>query len=261
MGTWGFGVLQDDTGADVHADYMELLNAGKMPGEILVEIKRRYAEALEDSDDGPVAWLAIAKAQWECGHLSPEILAHVENIVSKGEGLGLWEDAGPKGVERRHKALETFLAKLRTKNERPKKPRKPIVRKPIFQTGDCLAVRLSDGDHGAAIVLGYPAEKIRPGGDTYGINLIGLLRYKSAERPGPDTFEKREWLRLTHHSWDGRLELLKAMALRFRSYKDRFEVVGQTQIRPEDPKEAPAYSGWEFGEQMVHQARWERGER
>lgn len=258
MGTWGIGISQNDTAADVYADYMELFNAQKEAGAILAEVKKRHADALEDEDDGPVAWLAIAKAQWECGHLSSDVLKRIERIVSHGEGLALWEESGTKSLERRRKLLDAFLAKLRTTNDRPRKPRRPTIRKPIFQTGDCLAVRLSDGDYGAAIVLGCPVEKVRPGGETYGLNLVGVLRYKSSLKPVPDVFKKREWLRLTYGHWNGKLDVTNVCALGFRKFKDRFEVVCQTPIREDDPKEADSYSAWTFAENVRHQARFEQ---
>jgi hypothetical protein len=261
MGTWGFNVLDDDAALDVYEAYLERFNAGESHERILAKITADNAEMVKDADEGPVFWLGVARAQWDCGALSAGVLKRVEQIVERGEGLDRWEEAGATSAERRRKLLAVFLSKLRSLNPRPKKRRKAIVRKPVFSAGDCLAIRLSDGDYAAAVVLACPPEQPRPGAETYGLNVIGLLEYKSPERPGQEVFEGRRWLRLTHHSWGNQLAVYRFMSLRFRSVKDRFEVVGATRIRRGDPEDSGAYAGWDFAEQVVLQATWDRGVR
>lgn len=261
MGTWGFSVLEDDTAADVYSDYIELFNAGRKPVELLKEITRRHADALEDEDDSSVVWMAIARAQWECGHLMPRVRAQIERMVRDEAGLGRWAESGEASVRQRRKALARFLARLRSVNTRPKKPRKGIRRKPVFDTGACLAIRLSDGDYAAAVVLACVEEPERPGADTYGINLIGLLRYKSPQKPEVSVFEARRWasqpFQLTPTKTTDVTAAYNVLSLRFRNAKDRFEVVGHTQIRASDPERSDSYATWDFAEWMVRQARSE----
>jgi hypothetical protein len=273
MGTWGFNVLQDDVAADVYDGYMRRFNLKMSHRQIVEELGREYADQLADEDDGPIVWLAIAKAQWDCGALWPGILDRVREIIEQGQGLNRWAEAGDRELARRCKALSAFLARLQTGNPRPRKPRKPVQRKPVFQPGDCLAIRLSDGNYAAALVLENPPERAGPGDETYGINLIGLLEYKSAKKPGPAVFESRNWLKLTHHSWCGELWIVNVMALRFRGARDCFEVVAHIPLRPDDPKQEHrplgggayaetfrTYAGWDFAKQVVLQDKWNRGE-
>ncbi len=274
MGTWGLNVLDDDVASDVHGDYIKRFNLQMPHDQIVSELAGEYADELTDEDDRPVVWLAIARAQWDCGALDQRILDRVREIVAEGQGLERWAEAGAGELARRREALSTFLAKLQTRNPRPRKPRKAIQRKPVFQPGDCLAIQLSDGDYAAALVLENPPEDREPGDDTYGINLIGLLDYKGKTKPGLDVFEQRQWLRLTHHSWGGQVQIVNVMALRFRAVKDRFEVVTKIALRADDPRQERKplgggahidrfsfYTGWDFAEQVVFQDKWNRGER
>jgi hypothetical protein len=255
VGTWGVGVLQGDLAADVHGEYLGQYDAGKTAEEIVALLKASHSVAFGDADEAGVVWLAIAKAQWECGAVMSEVRAAVDRIVRTGEGLALW---GGSAV-RRQNALDGFLAKLGTVNPRPRKRRKPIVRKPIFDAGDCLSIRLSDGDFGAAIVLASPAEQARPGGATLGVNLIGVLRHKSPHPPTAGVFEERDWLRLTFGAWRGELQVFNVAALGFRAQKHRYSVLCKTPIRPEDPQESHSYSGWHFDELAVLQWASEKG--
>lgn len=281
MGTWGFTLLEDDLAADVHSDYIKRFNL-KMPNDQIVdELRREYTEELDDSDDGPLVWLAIARAQWECGGLDQRVLDRVREIVSEGKGLDRWAEAGDRELARRRKALNTFLAKLQTSNPQPRRPRRPTQRKPVFQPGDCLAIRLSDGDYGAGLVLEHPPDDNAgdPAEETYGVNLIGILSYKSSEKPPLHVFERRDWHRSTHHSksrGEVPAEVVNVLALGFRRAKGRIELVGRIALRDDDPKEqrqyiagGPAftmtfgtYSTWDhLGEDLVYQARWDAGER
>jgi hypothetical protein len=261
VGAWGFNILQDDTPADVYGDYVESVNAGLTHAEILKRLTQQYREVLQDKDEAPLFWLAVARAQWDYGALEAGVLARIEGIVARGGDWSRWAEAGPKSVQRRRRALDQFLAKLRMPNPKPRRPRKGILRSPVFRAGDCIAIRLSDGEYGAAIVTACPPEESRPGADTYGINVVAQLRYKSPEKPTPEVFERREWLRVNHHGWRDEPNVVNVMSLRFRGVRGQFEVVGSTRIRAEDPKTSRTYAGWDFAEQMVFQARWEAGDR
>jgi hypothetical protein len=72
MGAWGTGILSDDTVRDVYSDYLDLFNRGNAPAVIRQKLLERYKESLEDSDDGPLIWVGIAKAQWDCAQLEPK---------------------------------------------------------------------------------------------------------------------------------------------------------------------------------------------
>jgi hypothetical protein len=130
-----------------------LFNRGDSSEVLRKTILAKYAESVGDPDEGPLIWIGIAKAQWDCAHLEPLVVSRIREIVKDGLGLDRWAEQGDSLLQRRKAALNQFLDKLQTSNPRPRKPKKAIKRKPIFQPGDCLAVRLQDGDWGALLVL------------------------------------------------------------------------------------------------------------
>jgi hypothetical protein len=260
MGAWGTGILSDDTVRDVIDGYFDLFNRGGTAELTRKKLLKDFRETLGDSDEGPLVWVGIAKAQWECGHLEPLVLERIRQIVSDGEGLDRWAEQGQTILQRRKSALIQFLAKLESTNPRPRKPRKATKRRPIFQPGDCLAVRLKDGEWGAILVLRGPGESEDPYVETYGLNLAVTLKYKGAEPPSLQVFAKREWLRQTHHSWQGDLDLCYLTSRRYRSVKDRFVLVGDISILDTDPTATKTYSSWaNMTSSMYLQDRWDRG--
>lgn len=138
MGTWGPAILSDDLAADVHADYLARYDEGAALETIADELGEAYAEERNDPDEEPVFWLALARAQWECGTLDPAVLAEVEDIVANGRGLDRWREAGPKQLAKRERALAAFLSQIRTPQEKPRKRRPRRLRDAVYAAGDCL---------------------------------------------------------------------------------------------------------------------------
>jgi len=265
MGTWGFNVLDNDTACDVHAEYIRLFNLNMTHAEIVAELFQLYAADLADEDSSPMVWLAMARAQWDCGAMEPRMLDRAREIIETGKMSNGWAQEGPQELARHREAMATFLAKLQTPNPRPRKPRRAIQRKPVFQPGDCLAIRLSDGDYGAALVLENPPEEVQPGEDTHGINLIALMDYKGAEKPGIEIFEQRRWIWLTRPYWKEERSVYNVFCQGFKSEKERFDVVAKIPLRPDDPRQefygigsgsirSPrfgSYTGWGFITQVL----------
>jgi len=79
MGTVGTGVFDDDTACDVQREFLELLGRGSDSDDATRELLASWADAIEDADDGPVFWIALAATQWEYGCLLPEVRARALN--------------------------------------------------------------------------------------------------------------------------------------------------------------------------------------
>jgi hypothetical protein len=138
-------------------------------------------------------------------------------------------------------------------NPKTKRLPKSIIRKPVFQPGTCLSIKLSNGQYGAAIVLA--ADHTKP---EYGMNLIGVLRYMSSSPPQLPDFLERNWLRLTHHKWQGAYDVNWYLPVGFRKTQSRITVVGEIPITQTDPLKSETYTRWqEIGEQIVFQTDWE----
>lgn len=252
MGAWGSGIRQDDFVMDVIGDFEEQLKAGKSIADASKALKKEHAEEMQDDDDGPLFWIALADAQWTYGELDPEVLKRVQEDFESDRGLERW-DEGRDGRAKRRAVLAKFIAKISSPKERPKKPRKIVVRAPKFQAGDCLSVQLSNGQYGAALVLVADHSNAE-----YGQNLIGVLDYLGPEKPTLEVFHARKWLKLTHHSWQGRTDCAWYLPVRFREFKDRIEVIGQVQILKSDPYGSNITGGWHhLGEQVLIQREWD----
>jgi hypothetical protein len=177
MGAWGHGIREDDFVCDVIGVFEDLLKAGKSVADATEAVMSRFGGAIEDSDDGPLFWLALADMQWTYGGLDASVLARVKGDLESGRSLRPWEE-DPRGLARRRAALETFIRKIDTPNRRPKRPPRLVVRAPKFRPGDCLSIQLAAGQYAAAIVLA--ADHSVP---EYGKNLVGVLDYLSKTSP------------------------------------------------------------------------------
>ncbi len=258
MGSWGTGILADDFACDVYDEYLRRYNEGEEHRAILAALMTEHDDGLTDLDDGPVFWLAVAKAQWECGALGRQVLARVRRIVREGQGLERWEDAGPQLLKKRQAALAKFLETIAQPKAKPRRRHKPRPKRAIYEPGACLAMKLPDGDYGGVLVLAADVE----GPSAQGSNLVGLLRYKSSAKPTLAEFERREWLRLTHHNWGGWEAVIWCIRQGHRKVAHLFEPVGNIALRPDDPKTALSVGAWQILiTDVVLQYNWEAGDR
>ena len=253
MGTWGPAILSDDFARDVYDCYLRAYNAGAERDQIAAELLAANVHALKDPDDGPVFWLALAKAEWDTGAVDPEVLVRVEQLVATGQGMARWVDVGGRHLARRKAVLAEFAERIRVPNPTPRNRKQPQIQTAPFRPGTCLAILLADGEYGAAVVLAA-----REGLDSYGSNLVGSLRYKSAARPDAQSFEEREWLELTHHAHRGDPWITWCVKPGFRKVRNLFQATGQTSLRPSDPQDSYSYCRWELvPDQIARQFEWE----
>jgi hypothetical protein len=252
MGTWGHGIRQDDFVCDVIGNFEDLLKAGKSVSDATKAVKSTFASQIMDTDDAPLFWIALADVQWTYGELEPQVFNRVREGFDSGRSLDRWRE-DQRGLSRRIAALEKFISKIAAPNPRPKKPPKIVVRAPKFRPGDCLSIRLADGQYTAALVLAADHSN-----EEYGKNLIGVLDYLSTDRPTIEVFRKRQWLVLTHHSWNNEMDIAWYQYVGFRAAKDRLEVMGQVEIFESDPKDSNSDCGWAgIGDQIKYQREWD----
>src|SRR5687768_16054310 len=151
MGAWGYGIRKDDFVCDLIGGFEDQLKAGRSVHEASEAITTKFAAAMNDTDDGPLVWIALAEAQWTYGQLEPRVLERVRQDLASGRSLAAWAEER-RGLASRRAALERCISRIGRPNRRPKKP-KPVLRAPRFQPGDCLSIRLPDGKYRAALVL------------------------------------------------------------------------------------------------------------
>jgi hypothetical protein len=238
MGTWGFGITQDDTVAEVLDGITTCLKAGDSLEQAVQTARLDFAELEGDDDTYPLLWLGIAAAQWKYGAVTTEVLHRVRSDVASERGLDLWRE-DPKSLARRKASLEKFLFLIEQPNPKPSPLPKLIVRKAPFHPGDCLSILLSDGRYTAALVLGEDNSEPR-----YGKNLVFHLNYDKPEPPTLAIFEKREWLILTYDNGYSEPDLCWYLPFQLRKVRKRIMVIGNIALKPGDPQESRCLTNW-----------------
>lgn len=93
-----------------------------------------------------------------------------------------------------------------------------------------------------------------------GHNLVGVLKYKSPQKPSREVFEARKWFLRTHHSYENSRILSWCSAVDFKGHGAKMlERVDHVTLLREDPKDAKSYRGWNFGDDVMWQVEWDRG--
>ena len=124
MGVWGSGLYANDTSCDVRDTYLDFLQDGFSDSDAYEKTLAELGECLEDEDEAPLFWYALAETQWKVGRLTPDVRAKALEWIDHSGGLNLWQESATKGAG----WLKT-LAKLKEKLESPM-PKRKAIRKP-----------------------------------------------------------------------------------------------------------------------------------
>jgi hypothetical protein len=145
MGVWGPALFSDDLACDVRGDYRALIEDGVEDDDATLRILNSYADALDDPDDGPAIWLALAVTQSQIGRLDPAVAERALAIISAGLGMSRWRAQGAKAEAQRRAAV----AKAREQITGPQ-PIRRTLRPPwrhvtSLQPADVLSYRTRAG--------------------------------------------------------------------------------------------------------------------
>ena len=133
MGAWGTAISSNDTYRDVYSEFMDLYNDGLEVPEITEIIVKRNSEIIDDPEDYPNFWFAMAMAQWQCKALDNHTFNKVKQIVENDEDIKTWHELGAsrKDIDKRKGVLQAFIEKISTENPKAKR-RKKILQKPLI---------------------------------------------------------------------------------------------------------------------------------
>jgi|GEM_PF-612999 len=152
MGAWGSGLYANDTTCDVRDAYMKLLQEQLSNEDAYAQILAKFADYIDDPDDAPLFWFALADTQWKAGRLLPEVKSKALDWIDKGGGLSLWEESESGGAGWR-KTLDKLRAKLETEQPKEKRVRNPVkIESNLWSDGDVYAYQFHkefDGRFGA----------------------------------------------------------------------------------------------------------------
>jgi hypothetical protein len=226
MGTWGTAISSNDTYADIYSEFFDLYNDGLDVTEISKKLISNNQETINDTEDSNNFWFALAKAKWECKQLDKELFYRISEIVETGADLEVWRqlDADEKDIKKRKVILDKFLIDLKTERPKAKPIKKKIIRKPLFEKGDCLTFVLENGNYCGAIVL----EAIK---DTeLGINLIATIRLNQKRKPAIADFENSEVLIISLPDGNEKVDIGWYYPISLKRDNIKFEVVGNINI-------------------------------
>ncbi|MEU0564636.1 hypothetical protein ABZ297_04425 [Nonomuraea sp. NPDC005983] len=145
MGAWGPALFSDDVACDVRDNYRELIEDGATDEDAQRLILESYTEVLDDPDDGPVFWLALAVTQSKIGRLNPAVRDRALAIIEQGEGLSHWTDEGAKALANRQAALHKVQIQLTGPQPERKRLRRPWRHVTDLAPGAVLAYRAPSG--------------------------------------------------------------------------------------------------------------------
>lgn len=148
MGTYGVRLFHDDTANDVREDFLNLLGQGNSAEISSKVLLTQWSTSIDDSDDSPIFWLALAATQCEYGCLQAEVKQHAVAVIDGGDDLGRWSG---KLLERRREVLAELRTKLLGPQPKAKRPRQ--IKKAEPPPSHELA---SPDGRGKAVAFGMP---------------------------------------------------------------------------------------------------------
>ena len=123
MGTWGAELYQDDIAQDVRERFKNQLSTGKTAEQATEELFKRFAAAINNPDDAPVFWFALADTQWDMACLLPSVKKEALERLANGGDIARWAEEDPEQASVRRKVLEELEQKLSSQSPLKRKAR------------------------------------------------------------------------------------------------------------------------------------------
>lgn len=146
MGTWGPKLYQDDIAEDVRSYYKDQLKRGKSNDEATTELIEQNRDIINDADDAPIFWFALADTQWDLGRLLPFVKENALAYLHNGSDLERWKNENHKDYAVRGKILGELEVKLNSPMPSEKKISQHKLYKCEWKIGDVFAYKL-EGDY------------------------------------------------------------------------------------------------------------------
>lgn len=144
MGAWGEKIYQDDIACDIKEEYLDLLREGASNEEATEKLLSSNKEFINDVDDGPIFWFALADTQWNYGKLLPHVKKEAIKAIDNESDLDRWKE-NDKLYSKRKKVLEQLKEKLNSEPPKEKKVKKhDNSYKCEWKIGDVFAYKLDN---------------------------------------------------------------------------------------------------------------------
>ena len=209
MASWGPKLYQDDVAQDIRDKYKDLLKRGETSVQILEHFIKEYEKEIEDSDDAPIFWFALADTQWELGRLLPIVKAKAIEWIDKGIDQGRWQLENPREAKIRVDVLDNLKKKLNSPLPVEKKMSQHKLYKCEWKVGDVYAYKIESDYakekelYGRNFLIQKVDEYIwHPG------HIIPIIRVKITEEDTLPTnkkeFDELEYVQITYTLFEDR---------------------------------------------------------
>jgi len=147
MGTWNASINGNDTAQDLKSEYQAAFFYNDVE-TALAKIDAYVRSMFDESDEEEWScyYYSLAEFMWKHGILTEDVRARTIDMIDSGFGLEIWELEGTSTLNKRKKVLAEFREKLLSPQPPKKKIRFNLHMKPIFQTGDLVALQLKTLD-------------------------------------------------------------------------------------------------------------------
>lgn len=134
------GIYGNDTASSLYSEYVAVFSRNE---PVLAVAKLdRYVRNEFHPEDWPDYVFSLAEFMWGRGILTDEIRDRAVALVDSGAGLLLWEEAGPALFQERRQELSAFRRRISGPQPRCKRVRVQMQTKPLFCSGDVIALQL-----------------------------------------------------------------------------------------------------------------------
>lgn len=212
MGTFGTGILDNDTSGEVYNKFIEHLESGVDIPKAIDEINSQFIE-YKKGDSKTDFIFALGLALWENCSLDQKTLNEIKKIIELDVDIDIWKklEGSEKDIKQRKKELKKFLKKIEIPRKSPLKKQKKVTiyKPPIFNTGDCICFKLSNGNYSGGIVIGeHKIDK-----QEMGSNVIISTDIHAFNKPTKEDFLKsnvlitnfgdfKNWIQINEYSSD-----------------------------------------------------------
>jgi len=148
MGAWSVSITGNDTASDLRSEYQ----AAFYYNDVDLALAKIDAYVREDrfneSDESEWCnyYYSLTNFMWDKGILTDAVRDEALNLIDRGFGLDIYEEAGIKTLNDRKKVLENFRKKITSQQPPKKKIKIDMYIKPVIVLGDVLALQLQTLD-------------------------------------------------------------------------------------------------------------------
>ena len=147
MGAWNVSINGNDTAQDLKPEYQAAFfynDAETALRKIDAYVRSMFDES--DEEEWSCYYYSLADFMWKYGILTEGVRTRAIGMIDSGFGLKKWELEGISTLNKRKKVLEEFREELLSPQPPKKKIRFNLHMKPIFHTGDLIALQLKTLD-------------------------------------------------------------------------------------------------------------------